>query len=122
MDKTKVAAIWCRVSTNDQRELSLETQEALILKTLEDQGYLVPPQYIIKVDWSSMDLLSCPQFRQLRQWVAQGQIQALGTGTVFKPRACRGSCSCRSAKSAELESSPPRDLPSWMEPRGNWWS
>ena len=28
MDKRNIAAIWCRVSTHDQRELSLDAQEA----------------------------------------------------------------------------------------------
>ena len=75
----KVAVTWCRVSTNDQRELSLDSQEAAVKKALEAQGYESPPQYVLKVDWSSLDLMSCPEFQQLRRWIADGKIQAVGT-------------------------------------------
>ena len=44
----KVAAIWCRVSTSDQRELSLDSQEIAVRKALEAQGYEAPQQYIWK--------------------------------------------------------------------------
>ena len=75
----KVAAIWCRVSTSDQRELSLDSQEIAARKALEAQGYDAPPQYVLTVDWSSMDLMSCPEFQQLRRWIADGTVQAMGT-------------------------------------------
>ena len=65
MLKDKVAAIWCRVSTSDQREMSLDSQEA-------------PPRYVLKVDWTSLDLMACPQFQQLRGWIASGEISAVG--------------------------------------------
>lgn len=74
-----VAAIWGRVSTHDQRELSLDSQEAAVRKTLEAQGYEAPPQYVLKADWSSVDLMSCSEFQQLRRWIADGTIQAVGT-------------------------------------------
>jgi len=73
------AAIWCRVSTHDQRELSLDSQEAAVRRILEAEGYIVPPQYILKVDWTSLDLMACPQFKMLRQWITDGQVQAVGT-------------------------------------------
>ncbi len=75
----KVAAVWCRVSTHDQRELSLDSQEIAVRKALEAQGYDAPPQYVLTVDWSSLDLMSCPEFRQLRRWIVDGTIQAMGT-------------------------------------------
>ena len=74
-----IAAIWCRVSTSDQRELSLDSQEDAVRKVLEEQGYRVPPEYVLKVDWSSLDLMSCPEFEQLRRLVANGRIDAVGT-------------------------------------------
>lgn len=77
--KNRIAAIWCRVSTQDQRELSLDSQEIAVRKTLEGQGYLVPPELVLKVDWSSLDLMSCPEFQQLRRWISDGSIQAIGT-------------------------------------------
>jgi DNA invertase Pin-like site-specific DNA recombinase len=78
MDR-KIAAIWCRVSTSDQRELSLDSQEVAVRKALENQGYQIPPDYVLKVDWSSLDLMSCPEFQQLRRWVADGSVNAVGT-------------------------------------------
>ena len=60
-----VAAVFCRVSTHDQRELSLDSQELAVRKELEAQGYSVPDQFVIKLDWSSLDLMSCPEFQQL---------------------------------------------------------
>ena len=77
--QVRTAAIWCRVSTSDQRELSLDSQEDAVRKVLEEQGYHVPPEYVFKVDWSSLDLMSCPEFQQLRRLVANGSITAAGT-------------------------------------------
>ena len=77
--QVRTAAIWCRVSTSDQRELSLDSQEDAVRKVLEEQGYHVPPEYVFKVDWSSLDLMSCPEFQRLRQLVANGSINAVGT-------------------------------------------
>ena len=74
-----VAAIWSRVSTHGQGELSLDSQEVAVRKALEAQGYDAPPQYVLKVDWSSLDLMSSPEFQQLRRWIAAGTIQAVGT-------------------------------------------
>ena len=75
----EIAAIWCRVSTDGQRELSLDSQELAVRKALEAQGYESPAEYVLKVDWSSLDLMSSPEFQQLRRWIADGTIQALGT-------------------------------------------
>ncbi len=79
MNDQKVAATWCRVSTHDQRELSLDSQEVAVRKVLEAQGYHVPDHFVVKVDWSSLDLMSCPEFQQLRHWIADGTVQAFGT-------------------------------------------
>ena len=78
MLKDKVAAIWCRVSTSDQREMSLDSQEEAVRKVLDKQGLEAPPQYVLKVDWTSLDLMACPQFQQLRRWIASGEISAVG--------------------------------------------
>ena len=53
----KVAAIWCRVSTDGQRELSLDSQEAAVRKALEAQGYVVPEELVLKVEWTSLDFV-----------------------------------------------------------------
>ena len=73
-----VAAIWARVSTPDQRELSPESQEAAVRQVLEAQGFTVASEHVLKVDWTSMDLMACPAFQQLRRWIADGVIQAVG--------------------------------------------
>ncbi len=78
MNNHKVAAIWCRVSTHDQRELSLDSQEVAVRKVLEAEGYKVLPQHILKVDWTSLDLMGCPEFQHLRRWIADGAVQAVG--------------------------------------------
>ena len=78
MGSRPIAAIWCRVSTQDQRELSLDSQEAAVRKVVESQNYTVPNEYILKVDWTSMDLLACPEFQRLREWVHRGAVRAVG--------------------------------------------
>ena len=70
------AAIWCRISTPDQ--MSLDSQEAAVRAVLESQGFTVPPDRILKVDWSSLDLSACPEFQLLKQWVVDGAIDAIG--------------------------------------------
>ena len=86
MDKPDVAAIWCRVSTHDQRELSLDAQEGVVQRVLEGMGLVVPPEYVLKVDWTSLDLMACPQFQQLRRWIASGEIRALGVVDRDRPQ------------------------------------
>ena len=48
MNNKPSAAIWCRVSTHDQRELSLDSQELAVRRVLETNGYDVP-------DWGSAE-------------------------------------------------------------------
>ena len=79
MTINRIAAIWCRVSTHGQGELSLDSQEDADRRALTAQGYGCPPQYVLKVDWTSLDLMSCPQFQQLRRWIADGEVKAVGT-------------------------------------------
>jgi len=78
MSKSGIAAIWCRVSTDDQRELSLDAQEEAVRRVLTQGGFEAPAKYSIKVDWTSLDLAACPQFQLLLQWIRSGEIGALG--------------------------------------------
>ena len=78
MTELKIAAIFCRVSTRDQIELSLDSQELAVRRVLAQQGFQCPPRYLIKVDWTSLDLMSCPQFQNLRRWIATGEVEAVG--------------------------------------------
>ncbi len=73
-----LAALWARVSTHDQREMSLDSQESAVLGCLTTKGYEVPAEYVLKVDWSSLDLMACQDFQQLRRWMADGNIHAIG--------------------------------------------
>jgi hypothetical protein len=74
----KPAAILARVSTVGQRELSLESQVDRAMTKLRSLGYEVPPNRIIKVDWTSLSLFDCPEFQMLRGWVVGKEIGALG--------------------------------------------
>jgi len=78
MSKTGIAAIWCRVSTHDQRELSLDAQEEAVRHVLDQGGFEAPSRYLLKVDWTSLDLTACPQFQLLRKWILSGEVDALG--------------------------------------------
>lgn len=73
---TKIAAIWARVSTSDQT--SLPDQVARLKAQLESEGYYVPPERILAVVWTSLDLFSCPEFQRLVGWVKRREIQGLG--------------------------------------------
>ncbi|QYY58441.1 recombinase family protein [Dehalococcoides mccartyi] len=71
-----IAGIWARVSTEPQQ--SLDSQVARAKAELEKKGYTVPPERILKVDWTSLDLFNCPQFQELRGWIQRKEIAALG--------------------------------------------
>lgn len=58
--------------------MSLDSQESAARSLLVARGYEVPPEYVLKVDWTSLDLMACPDFQQLRGWIAKGQIHAIG--------------------------------------------
>ena len=53
-----IAAIYCRVSTSDQKDngTSLETQKDAALAKAAEMGCEVPKEYIILEDWSGTDL------------------------------------------------------------------
>lgn len=68
-----------RQGLRDRRHGSNIVQVAAVRKTLESQGYEAPGQYTLKVDWSSLDLMSCPEFQQLRRRIADNMGQAVGT-------------------------------------------
>lgn len=73
---TKIAAIWARISTPEQE--SLPSQITRAKAKLEDAGYIVPPERILAVDWTSLDLFNCPEFLRLASWVRRKEIQAVG--------------------------------------------
>jgi len=72
----KRAAVWARVSTHDQAETSLPSQISRCKEKLESSGYAVT--HTFAVDWSSLDLFSCPEFQQLLSLIKNKEIDALG--------------------------------------------
>ncbi len=78
MENKGIAAIWARVSTHDQRELSLDSQVNAVRRILVERGYEVPDWAVLKVEWTSTDLLACPEFQSLLAWVDAGRVNALG--------------------------------------------
>lgn len=104
MDKPNVAAIWCRVSTHDQRELSLDAQEEAVQRVLTERGLVVPPEYVLKVGWTSLDLMACLQFQLLRRWIASGEVGLWVSSTAIgcRLRASKDWCSSPNVESAGL--------------------
>ena len=74
----KIAAVWARVSSVGQQELSPDGQVERVKKRLIDQGFTIPHEYIFKVVWTSLDLESCPEFRTLKQLIRTQKINAVG--------------------------------------------
>ena len=60
MTEKRTGAVWARISTEPQQ--SLDSQVARAKSELEKRGYIVPPERILKVDWTSLELFHCPQF------------------------------------------------------------
>jgi hypothetical protein len=73
----RVAAIWARISGPEQQ--SLPSQVAEVKEWLEAQGFAVPLERILAVDWTSTDILRCPAMQQLLHWVASKEIAAVGS-------------------------------------------
>ena len=71
-----IAAIWARVSTEGQQ--SLDYQVAEVKAWLESQGYQVPENRILKVHWTSLAILDCPEIQTLLSWVRNQEIDAIG--------------------------------------------
>ena len=72
------AAIWWRVSTAAQIDLSPDTQIKESAALLEAEGYSVPKEYIVGADWHSLNTLDCPEMQKLLGWMRTGEIQAVG--------------------------------------------
>ena len=73
----KTAAIWWRVSTDDQREISPDTQTGEALALAEQEGYSVPPENVIGTDWSSLSVWNSPTMGQLKALVLGRAINAI---------------------------------------------
>jgi len=76
MIEKRIGAIWARISTEPQQ--SLDSQVTRARAELEKKGYFTPHDRILKVNWTSLDLFHCPQFQELRRWILNREIEALG--------------------------------------------
>ena len=74
----KIGAIWARVSTNNQKEISPDGQVERVRGMLEGLGITVPPENVFKVVWSSTDLRTCPHFQKLVSLMRKRQIGTIG--------------------------------------------
>jgi len=73
----RVAAIWARVSGPEQQ--SLPSQVVEVKEWLESQGYSVPLERTLAVDWTSTDILRCLQMQVLLGWVANHEVDVVGS-------------------------------------------
>ena len=73
--QTRPAAVWARVSTTEQKEISPDTQISRCLDLLKSKGYAATK--IFSVDYCSLDLDSCKEFQQLRDMIKNREIDAL---------------------------------------------
>jgi len=74
-----IGSIWARVSTPGQTELSLDSQVMRVKNKMESLGFKIPPEYIFRTDWTSLNLGPCPEFQSLIKLVRQKKISAVGT-------------------------------------------
>ncbi len=72
------AAIYCRVSTEDQEKegTSLDTQQEAGLKVAEELGYGGSADYILREVWSGLTL-DRPKLSHLRQWIRVKEVDAV---------------------------------------------
>jgi len=72
------AAIYCRVSTEDQERegTSLQSQFDACLKLAEEKGYEVEERYIVKEVYSGLTI-ERPDLTKLREWLYRGEIHAV---------------------------------------------
>jgi site-specific DNA recombinase len=74
----KTAAIYTRVSSDQQREnKTIGSQVAELLHFAEEQGCIVPEEYIFKDEGYSGAILIRPGLEKVRDLSAEGQIQAV---------------------------------------------
>ena len=69
----KVALIWWRVSTDDQLEISPETQIQEAKALAEKEGYQVPDEYIVGTDWS------CSTMARAKELISRKAVSAVLT-------------------------------------------
>ena len=79
----KTAAIYTRVSSDQQKEnKTIESQVEALLNFADQKGYVVPHEYIFKDEGYSGAILVRPGLERVRDLSAEGQIQAV---LVYSP-------------------------------------
>ena len=73
----KTAAIWWRVSTDDQKEISPDTQTGAARDLAEQDGYTIPPENIIGTDWGSLSVWDSPEMNRLKALIRDQAITAV---------------------------------------------
>ena len=73
----KTGGIFWRISTEDQSEISPETQIKESLALAKNEGFDVPSQYILGTDWASLSVWESPPMERLKDLVREGAIQRL---------------------------------------------
>lgn len=75
---SKKAAVWARVSSMGQGELSPDGQVERVKTKLQEMGFFVPSDCVFKVVWTSLDLDSCSEFQELKRLIESRKIDAVG--------------------------------------------
>jgi len=73
----RLAAVWWRVSTDDQREASPDTQIQEAVALAQQEGYHVPEEYILGTDWHSLTVWECPPMERLKELIRNRTIHAI---------------------------------------------
>ena len=73
----KTGAIWWRVSTDDQREISPDTQVRDALDLAEKEGFHISQEHILGTDWHSLSVRESPAMERLKELIRSRAIQAI---------------------------------------------
>lgn len=86
--KTKTAALYARVSSQQQKEnQTIASQVVALLDYCTEHGYLVPEEWIFLDEGYSGAILQRPALEELRDLASQGHLEAL---LVYSPdRPCQ---------------------------------
>mgnify|MGYP001558872923 CR=1 FL=1 len=77
MMESRTGAIWWRTSTDDQKEMSPETQVREGRELAEREGYQVPEEYVLGTDWHSLSVWESPPMERLKELIRSHAIHAI---------------------------------------------
>ena len=73
----KPGAIWWRVSGDEQKEISPDTQIQEALALAKREGFHVPHENIIGTDWHSLSVWESPPMERLKSLIRDRAIPAI---------------------------------------------